>query len=69
LKNGTINADFAFQNNKRKEFADATNPDEKELFFDLNTFNYNVRYNVKKPIIGKLLSELEGCNNRIPIKE
>ena len=43
LKNGTINADFAFQNNKRKEFADATNPDEKELFFDLNTFNYNVR--------------------------
>ncbi len=48
LKNGTINADFAFQNNKRKEFADATNPDEKELFFDLNTFNYNVRYNVKE---------------------
>ena len=48
LKNGTINADFAFQNNKRKEFADATNPYEKELFFDLNTFNYNVRYNVKE---------------------
>ena len=48
LKNGTINADFAFQNNKRKEFADATNPDETELFFDLNTFNYNVRYNVKE---------------------
>lgn len=48
LKNGTINADFAFQNNKRKEFADATNPDEKELFFDLNTFNYNVRYNLKE---------------------
>lgn len=48
LKNGTINADFAFQNNKRKEFADATNPDEKELFFDLNTFNYNVRYNLRE---------------------
>lgn len=48
LKNGTINADFAFQNNKRKEFADATNPDEKELFFDLNTLNYNVRYNLKE---------------------
>lgn len=48
LKNGTINADFAFQNNKRKEFADSTNPDEKELFFDLNTFNYNVRYNLKE---------------------
>ena len=51
MKNGTINADFAFQNNKRKEFADATNPDEKELFFDLNTFNYNVRYNLKETIL------------------
>lgn len=48
LKNGTINADFAFQNNKRKEFADATNPNDTELFFDLNTFNYNVRYNLKE---------------------
>ena len=44
LKSGTINADFAFQNNKRKEFADATNPNDTELFFDLNTFNYNIRY-------------------------
>ena len=48
LKNGTINADFAFQNNKRREFADATAPDETELFFDLNTFNYNIRYNLKE---------------------
>lgn len=48
LKNGTINADFAFQNNKRREFADATVPEETELFFDLNTFNYNIRYNVKE---------------------
>lgn len=48
LKNGTINADFAFQNNRRREFADATNPNETELYFDLNTFNYNVRYNLKE---------------------
>lgn len=48
LKNGAINADFAFQNNKRKELADATNPNDTELFFDLNTFNYNVRYNLKE---------------------
>lgn len=47
LKSGTINADFAFQKNKRKELADATNPNDTELFFDLNTFNYNVRYNLK----------------------
>lgn len=48
LKKGTINADFAFQNNKRKEFADAINPKDTELFFDLSTFNYNVRYNLKE---------------------
>ena len=48
LKSGTINADFAFQNNKRREFGDATNPNDTELYFDLNTFNYNVRYNLKE---------------------
>ncbi len=48
LKNGTINADFAFQNNKRREFGDATHPEDTELFFDLNTFNYSVRYNLKE---------------------
>ncbi len=46
MKNGTINADFAFQNNKRREFADATKPNDTELFFDLNTLNYNIRYNL-----------------------
>ena len=48
LKKGTINADFGVQNNKRKEFADAANPNDKELFFDLTTFNYNVRYNLQQ---------------------
>ena len=50
LKSGTINADFAFQNNKRREFGDATNPNDTELYFDLNTFNYNVRYNLNQNI-------------------
>ena len=48
LKKGTINADFGFQNNKRKEFGDPTNPNDKALFFDLNTFNYNIRYNLNE---------------------
>ena len=43
LKKGTLNADFAIQNNKRKEFGDPVNPNDKALFFDLTTFNYNVR--------------------------
>jgi iron complex outermembrane recepter protein len=46
VKKGSINADFGIQNNKRKEFADPTNPNDIELFFDLNSFNYNIRYNL-----------------------
>lgn len=48
LKKGTANVDFGFQNNKRKEYASITNPNEIGLFFHLNTFNYNARYNLEK---------------------
>ena len=48
LKNGTINLDLGFQNNKRKEFGDVLNPNDMALFFDLNTFNYNLRYNLEE---------------------
>lgn len=46
LKKGTVNLDLGYQNNKRKEFGDVLNPNDKALFFDLNTFNYNVIYNL-----------------------
>ena len=45
LKKGTINLDLGYQNSKRKEYGDVLNPNDKALFFDLNTFNYNLRYN------------------------
>jgi iron complex outermembrane recepter protein len=45
LNKGTINVDLGFQNNQRREFGDATKPNDVALFFDLNTFNYNMRYN------------------------
>jgi iron complex outermembrane recepter protein len=45
LKKGTINLDLGFQNNKRREFGDAKNPNETALFFDLTSINYNFRYN------------------------
>ena len=48
LKHGTINFDLGFQNNKRKEFGDVTDPKAIALFFDLNTLNYNLRYNFKE---------------------
>jgi iron complex outermembrane recepter protein len=46
LNKGTINVDLGFQNNQRREFGDVTNPNNTALFFDLNTFNYNMRYNL-----------------------
>lgn len=48
LKKGTINADLGFQENKRKEFGDPTAPENIDLYFDLKTFNFNVRYNFQK---------------------
>lgn len=48
LKKGTLNFDLGFQNNKRKEFGDPTRPNNINLFFDLYTFNYNLRYNLPK---------------------
>ena len=48
LKKGTVNVDIGFQNNKRKEYASIADPNETELFFDLNTINYNLRYNLNK---------------------
>ena len=45
-RKGTTNLDLGYQNNKRKEFGDVLNPNDKALFFDLNTFNYNLRYNL-----------------------
>ena len=58
LKKGSVNLDLGIQNNKRKEFGDVLNPNDKALYFDLNTFNYAVRYN---------LNELNGWSNSIGI--
>jgi iron complex outermembrane receptor protein len=46
LRKGTMNLDLGYQNNKRQEFGDVLNPNDKDLFFDLKTINYNLRYNL-----------------------
>ncbi len=45
LKKQVIYLDLSFQNNKRKEYGSILNPDEIDLFFNLNTFNWNSRIN------------------------
>lgn len=48
FKKGTLNADIAFQKNRRREFEDVATPNEPGLYFSLNTVNYNIRYNLEK---------------------
>lgn len=48
LNRGNIRADLGFQNNRRREFEDPTEPDEADLYLSLNTFTYNLRYNFEK---------------------
>jgi iron complex outermembrane recepter protein len=35
---------IGYQRNQRQEFGNVLDPGEKELFFDLNTVNYNIQY-------------------------
>lgn len=44
IKDGTLKSTLGFQQNNRKEFADALNPNTYGLFFQLNTVNYEIKY-------------------------
>lgn len=39
-----LKLNLGYQNNRRKEFGNAEDPAEQELFFDLKTFNYNLQW-------------------------
>lgn len=39
-----LKVNLAYQQNLRKEFGDPENPSGQELFFDLETFNYNLQW-------------------------
>lgn len=42
--NGSLKAILGFQQNQRQEFADVLDKDQYELYFLLNTLNYDLRY-------------------------
>lgn len=44
LGESSLRVDIGFQKNIRKEYADPSHPDEEELYMDLNTLNYSVKY-------------------------
>ena len=41
---GRLSLNLGWQRNQRIEFGNPDDPDEKELYFDLRTFNYNTAY-------------------------
>lgn len=46
LGKGSLKTIIGFQQNHRQEYADVLNPETYGLYFLLNTFNYDVRYNL-----------------------
>lgn len=44
LGKSRLKLNLGYQNNLRKEFGNAEDPEEQELFFDLKTFNYNLQW-------------------------
>lgn len=44
LGKGNLKATFGFQQNNRKEFAEPETPDQYQLFFKLNSVNYDFQY-------------------------
>jgi iron complex outermembrane receptor protein len=43
---GKITINLGWQRNERKEYGNADDPQEKSLYFDLRTFNYNTAYHL-----------------------
>ncbi|MCX6316055.1 MAG: TonB-dependent receptor [Bacteroidetes bacterium] len=43
-----LKVNLGYQQNQRQEFGNPEDPEEKELFFDLKTFNYNVQWQLPK---------------------
>jgi iron complex outermembrane recepter protein len=44
INKSRLKINIGYQNNLRQEFGNAEEPAEKELFFDLGTFNYNLQW-------------------------
>lgn len=62
LRHGKLNFNIGVQQNKRKEFGDAENPETKELFFDLKTVNYSLQYHFNAKNNWKTSIGLSGMN-------
>jgi iron complex outermembrane receptor protein len=48
FKKSRLKLNLAYQNNLRQEFGNPEEPSEKELFFDLKTFNYTLQWQLPR---------------------
>lgn len=46
IRNGSLSSVLGFQQNRRQEFANVLHPDQYGLYFLLNTWNYDFKYNL-----------------------
>lgn len=44
IRKSRLKVNLGYQDNQRQEFGNPEDPSEKELFFDLKTFNYNLQW-------------------------
>lgn len=64
IRGGKLNLNVGVQRNQRREYGNAEDPNEQELYFDLKTINYNVQYHLKQINDWKFSFGLSGMNQQ-----
>ena len=62
IRGGKLNLNVGVQRNQRREYGNAEDPAEQELYFDLKTINYNAQYHLKQINDWKFSFGLSGMN-------
>ncbi len=58
--NGRLTLTVGYQRNQRQEFGNVLDPGESDLFFDLNTVNYNIQYHFAEKQKWKITAGVNG---------
>jgi iron complex outermembrane recepter protein len=64
IRGGKLNLNVGLQRNQRREYGNAEDPVEQELFFDLKTINYNAQYHLRQINNWKFSFGLSGMNQQ-----
>jgi len=64
LKKGRLTFNVGYQENKRKEFGNNLSPTTPDLFFDLQTINYNFQYHLQEKNNWKTVIGINGMSQQ-----